>query len=89
MALWKFGQPRNKQGMMAIYCKGQAVGGIVFYKHQLQFIEKRWPNATKMGLWLRPSKILVFALSFFFAKNVILGLLNCNTPGAFIRIVVW
>ena len=35
MARWKFGQPFNKQDMMAICCKGQAVGGIVFYKHQL------------------------------------------------------
>ena len=35
MALWKFGQHFNKQDMMAIYCQAQAVGGIVFYKHQL------------------------------------------------------
>ena len=35
MALWKFGQPFNKQDMMAIYCKKQAIGGIIFYKHQL------------------------------------------------------
>ena len=27
MAFWKFGQPFNKQDMMAIYYKGQAVGG--------------------------------------------------------------
>ena len=25
----------NKQDTMAIYCYAQAVGGIVFYKHQL------------------------------------------------------
>ena len=28
-------QPFNKQDMMAIYCYGQAVSGIVFYNHQL------------------------------------------------------
>ena len=33
--VWKFGQPFNKQNMMAIYWERQAVGGIVFYKHQL------------------------------------------------------
>ena len=37
MALWKFGQPFNKHEMMAIYCYGQAVGGMVFIKHQLLF----------------------------------------------------
>ena len=45
MALWNFLEKKiikhensnlfNKQDMMAIYCYGQAVGGIVFYKHQL------------------------------------------------------